>query len=287
MERCKSSMLGSEENVIDFDGRVALVTGSGRGLGAAYARLLASRGAQVMVHDAGVDHDGSGGSPSFADIVVEEISQSGGHAMASYEFLGKKAECNRLVEQVLDTFGSLDILIHNAGLVIFEAIENVDEDHFNRMMDVHVNAPFWLAQSALPIMKHQNYGRIVLTTSGRALYLSGAVPGLTTYNIGKMAQVGLMNALAAEVEGHNIRVNTVSPVAATRMLRRKVDPGTHTADQVAPGVVFLASEQCNLSGIILRADNGKFSTVNLSISEEITLAGDKLTPEGVGAWLTP
>ncbi len=280
-------MVVSDKHAIDFDGRVALITGAGRGLGAAYARLLASRGARVMVHDAGVDQDGTGGDASFADIVVEEIKQSGGDAAASYELLGERSECSRLVERVLDVFGGLDILIHNAGLVIFEAIEKIDEEHFNTMMNVHVNAPFWLAQSALPAMKHRNYGRIVLTTSGRALYLSGAVPGLTTYNIGKMAQVGLMNALGAEVEGYNIRVNAISPVAATRILRRKVEHGTHTADQVAPGVAFLASEQCNLSGIILRADNGKFSTVSPSISEEITLVGDQLTPERIGGWLTP
>ncbi len=274
-----------DKHVIDFNGRVALITGAGRGLGAAYARMLAMRGARVMVHDAGVDQDGTGGDISFADIVVEEIKSSGGEAVASYELLGEKTQCHRLVSRVLDTFGRLDILIHNAGLVIFEAIEKIDEDHFNRMMNVHVNAPFWLAHSALPVMKKCNYGRIVLTTSGRALYLSGAVSGLTTYNIGKMAQIGLMNALAAEVEGYDIKVNAISPVAATRILRRKVERGTYTEDHVAPGVTFLASEQCTLSGIILRAENGKFSTVTPTVSEEITFVGDQLTPENVGKWL--
>ena len=267
---------------IDFAGQTALVTGAGRGLGAAYARLLASRGAQVMVHDAGVDPNGNGADRTLADGVVNSIIEQGGVAAASYELLGERAECHQLVEGVIKTFGRLDILIHNAGIVLFENIEQVNEAQFQTMMDVHVNAPFWLVQAAMPVMRTQNYGRIVLTTSGRTLYVSGAVPGLTLYGIGKMAQVGLMNAMAAEVEGTNIYINAISPVAATRMLRRAVEPGTHTPEQVAPGVAYLASNQCSTSGIILRADNGHFSIVSPHISEEFVLSNTNLTPEAVG-----
>lgn len=270
---------------IRFDGQVALVTGAGRGLGAAYARLLAVRGARVLVHDAGVGPDGQGGDRSVADATVKAITDAGGVAAASYELLGSRSASHALVASAIDQLGRLDILIHNAGLVIFEAIEDVGEDHYRRMMDVHVHAPFWLAQAAMPVMRAQDYGRIVFTTSGRALYTQGAVPGLSTYNIGKMAQVGLMNALAVEGRDDGVRVNAISPVAATRILRRSVAPGTHTAEQVAPGVAYLASARCDVSGVILRADDGRFSTVSPLISEEVAFEGAGLTPEAVGHWL--
>lgn len=270
---------------IRFDGQVALVTGAGRGLGAAYAKLLAARGARVLVHDAGVGPEGQGGDTSVADATVDDITDAGGIAAASYVMLGDRSSSHALVAAAVDRFGRLDILIHNAGLVIFEAIEDVDEAHYRRMMDVHVHAPFWLAQAAMPVMRMQGYGRIVFTTSGRALYTQGAVPGLSTYNVGKMAQVGLMNALAVEGREDGIRVNAISPVAATRILRRSVAPGTHTAEQVAPGVAYLASGRCDVSGVILRADDGRFSTVRPRISEEAAFEGADLTPEAVGGWL--
>jgi NAD(P)-dependent dehydrogenase (short-subunit alcohol dehydrogenase family) len=270
---------------IRFDGQVALVTGAGRGLGAAYARLLAARGARVLVHDAGVGPDGQGGDRSVADATVEAIARAGGNAAANYALLGDRSSSHALVASAIEQFGRLDILIHNAGLVIFEAIEDVDEAHYRRMMDVHVHAPFWLAQAAMPVMRAQGYGRIVFTTSGRALYTQGAVPGLSTYNIGKMAQVGLTNALAVEGRESGVRVNAISPVAATRILRRSVAPGTHTAGQVAPGVAYLASARCDVSGVILRADDGRFSTVSPLISEEVAFEGAGLTPEAVGDWL--
>ncbi len=271
--------------MIDFDGQVALITGAGRGLGAAYARLLAGRGAKVMVHDAGVDEKGGGGDHSAADEVAFRIIKMGGAAAATYELLGSRESGHALVERTVEMFGRIDILIHNAGLVIFEAIEDIDEEHYWRMTDVHVNAPFWLAQAAMPHMREQGYGRIVLTTSGRALRLDGAIPRLSTYNIGKMAQVGLMNALAVEGAASGILVNAISPVAATRMLRRSVESGTFTPEQAAPGVVFLASRNCTISGIILHAANGRFSTMNVKESDELVLENSELTPEAVGDWL--
>lgn len=222
--------------MIDFGGQVALITGAGRGLGAAYAKLLAGRRAKVMVHDAGVDPAGTGSDRTAADGIAFDIIMVGGTAAATYELLGSRESGHALVERTIDMFGRIDILIHNAGLVVFEAIETIDEAHYQRMLDVHVNAPFWLAQAAMPHMRTQGYGRIVLTTSGRALNLDGAVPQLSTYNIVKMAQIGLMNALAAEGRDDGIRANAISPVAATRMLRRSVEPGTFTPEQVAPAL---------------------------------------------------
>lgn len=238
-----------------------------------------------MVHDAGVDEAGGGGDSSTADGVAFGIIKVGGAAAATYELLGSRESAQTLVARTVEMFGRIDILIHNAGLVRFEAIEDIDEDHYRRMLDVHVNAPFWLAQATMPHMREQGYGRIVLTTSGRALTLEGAVPQLSTYNIGKMAQVGLMNALAAEGAADGIRANAISPVAATRMLQRSVEPGTFTAEQVAPGVAYLASRECDLNGVILHAANGRFSVLNVEQTSELVLSGNDLTPEAVGNWL--
>lgn len=173
------------------------------------------------------------------------------------------------------------MLIHNAGLVAFADIDVMDEGLFERMLNINVRAAFWLARAVFPSMKQQHYGRMVFTTSGRAMFLESALPGLTCYTMGKLAQVGLMQSLAAEGAAWNIRVNAVAPVAATRMLRRQVAPGTFRPEHVAPGVAFLASAQCEQSGIILQAGNGHFSTARYARGQEITLAPEALTPEAI------
>lgn len=272
-----------ESGQIDLREQVAVITGAGRGLGAAYAKLFAALGAKVIVHDAGVDPLGHGHCESVADAIVNTIVHSGGEAIASYVMLGSRDSSHQLIAEAVSHYGRLDILVHNAGLVMFESIEQIDEKQFETMMNVHVNAPLWLLQAAVPVMRKRDYGRIVLTTSGRALHPSGAVPGLTLYGIGKMSQVGLMNAVAAELNKCNICVNAVSPVAATRVLRRAVEPGTHTPEQIAPGVAYLASTRCSHSGLILRAGDGRFSLVSPTTSEEFALPHEQLTPDAVAA----
>src|SRR5947209_6223981 len=267
--------------MIRFDGQVAIITGSGRGLGAAYARLLAERGASVVIHDAGVAVDGTGFDPSVADTVVQAITKAGGTAIPCYENIALQAGCRQLIDTTLNQFGRIDILIHNAGLLSFVPIEETDPQLFDRMINVSVAAPFWLSQAAFPVMKQQHYGRIVFTTSGRAMYLEAALPGLTAYSMGKMAQLGLMNALAAEGEAYGIRVNAISPVAATRMLQRQVAPDELRPEQVAPGVAFLASSQCNVSGVVLRASNGQFSVARWAFSEGVMFGTTAITPEAV------
>ena len=269
---------------VRFDDRVAVVTGSGRGLGAAYARLLAERGAAIVVHDAGVRTDGTGGDTSVADAVAKEIRDAGGIALACYENLDSQDACQRVIDVAVDGFGRVDVLVHNAGLVIFAPLDEVDQALFDRMMSVSVAAPFWLARAAFPHMKSRRYGRIVLTTSGRAMVLESARPGLTTYALGKMAQVGLMNGLAAEGSDRGIRVNAISPVAATRVLRRAVDPNTFRTDQVAPAVAFLASDQCDVSGQIIEAGDGEFAVIGYSEDKEVSLGSGEITPEDVAAW---
>ena len=267
--------------VIRFDGQVAIVTGSGRGLGAAYARLLAERGARVVVHDAGVALDGTGSDPEVADAVVREITAAGGTAVPSYENIESREGCQRLIETALSRFGRLDILINNAGWVDRTPLEQIAPERLSRILDVQIAAPLWLAQAALPVMKQQRYGRIVLTSSGIGLWTEGDRPELSGYAIGKAAQLGLMNALTANGAGEDIRVNIISPVAATRVYTGQVAPGELRPEQVAPGVAFLASSACEVSGVILRAGNGHFSTMRWQVGPEVDFGAEAATPEDV------
>jgi NAD(P)-dependent dehydrogenase (short-subunit alcohol dehydrogenase family) len=267
--------------MIRFDDQVAVVTGSGRGLGEAYARLLAERGARVVVHDAGVTLEGQGFDASMADGVASKITAAGGSAIACYENLETRVGCRRVVECALEHFGRLDILVSNAGWVARTPLEEMTPELLARILDIHVAAPLWLAQAALPIMKQQQYGRVVLTSSGIGLWTEGDRPELSGYAIGKSAQLGLMNALTANGAGVNIRVNIISPVAATRVFTGNVTPGELRPEQVAPGVAFLASSSCTVSGMILRASDGHFSTMRWQVGPVVDFGAEVATPEAI------
>lgn len=245
--------------MIRLDNQVAIITGSGRGLGAAYAHLLAERGARVVIHDAGVNKEGTGFDPNVAADAANKICQAGGVAIASDVLLDSRDNCRSLVEMTLEKFDRLDILIHNAGWVAYQSVQELTPDFLHRAISINLEAPTWLAQAAFPIMKRQNYGRIVLTTSDRAIYQQYALRGLAPYAMGKMAQIGLMNVLAVEGKEHSILVNAISPVAKTRMWNVQNEPEDLRPEQVAPGVLYLASGECRESGFILRASNGQFT----------------------------
>jgi NAD(P)-dependent dehydrogenase (short-subunit alcohol dehydrogenase family) len=264
--------------VIRFDDRVAVVTGAGRGLGAAYARALAARGATVVVHDAGVEPDGSGGDPTVADGVVAEITAAGGAAIASDENLEDERAGARLVERALERFGRLDIVVQNAGLVIWEELEVADRS-WDRMRRVSIDAPFQITRAAFPTMKEQGYGRFVFTTSGRAMAVDRTRPGLAAYAVGKMAHFALMLVTAAEGEAHGIHANAISPAAATRVLVRQVAPGELEPEQVVPGVLFLASEECTFSGKVLEAAGGEFDVARWVASDEVDFGRTPVEPE--------
>jgi NAD(P)-dependent dehydrogenase (short-subunit alcohol dehydrogenase family) len=269
--------------MIRFDGRVVVVTGAGRGLGAAHARLFASLGGAVVVHDAGVELDGSGRDQRVADSVVEEILASGGFAEPNHEDLSEPGAPERVVEFTLQRFGRLDVLVHNAGLLAWREIEETDDDLWRRIRMVGVDAAFALCRAAFRIMKRQQYGRIVLTTSGRAMYVDASLPGLSAYSAAKGAQLGLMVALAAEGEPHGIRINAISPVAATRMFRAEVERGELKPELVSPGVAFLASTACDVSGVILRAMDGRFSAVRWDFSPEVDLGRQPVSPDVIAS----
>jgi NAD(P)-dependent dehydrogenase (short-subunit alcohol dehydrogenase family) len=273
--------IAAEDPEIRFDGQVAVVTGAGRGLGAAYARLLAARGAAVVVHDAGVAPDGTGFDPAVANDLMREIVTAGGIAATCHENLEDGAACGRVVAMAIDRFGRLDVLVHNAGVVIFAELGDTGPEVWERMVNLGVHAPFHLIQAALPHMRRQNYGRIVLTTSGRAFSVADCVPGLAAYSVSKTAQLGLMVGVAAELQDIDIKINAIAPVAATRVLRRSAPE--LLPELVAPGVVFLASSACAASGIVLRAAGGRFSAARWTESDGIDLGTGPVGPEVIAA----
>lgn len=235
-----------------------LITGAARGLGFAAARALAQDGARVMLSDLGTDNQGQGRDPSVVAEAAERLRAEGFDVQGHCTDLSDEAECQALVEACVAHFGGLDALVHNAGWVDYQPIEQSSADFFERALAINVMAPVWLCKHAWPHLQASPAPRIVLSTSDRALYIPHARAGLAAYSAGKMAQVGLMNALAAEGAPHGIQVNALSPVARTRMWGEQGEPDDLKPEWVAPGVVFLASARCQVSGYVLRASNGQF-----------------------------
>ena len=262
-------------NNIRFDDRVILVTGAGRGLGAAYARAFAERGASVVVHDAGVEADGTGGDRSVAEAVAREIG-----GVASVENLESEEGCRSTVDAALEHFGRIDVVVQNAGLLVWEELEDARRS-WDLMRRVNVDAPFHVTRAAFPAMKAQGYGRFVFTTSGRAMSVERTRAGLAAYAVGKMAHFALMIVTAREGEPHGVLANAVAPAAATRMLTRAVEPGELEPEQVTPGVLFLASERCTFSGRVLEAAGGAFDVARWMSSEDVDFGREPVEPEAI------
>jgi NAD(P)-dependent dehydrogenase (short-subunit alcohol dehydrogenase family)/putative sterol carrier protein len=245
---------------IHFDGRVAIVTGAGAGLGRAYALELARRGAKVVVNDLGGARDGKGeGSQSAADRVVEEIRSEGGEAVANYDTVASPEGGEAIVATAMEAFGRVDILINNAGILRDKTLLKMDPGEWDGVMDVHLKGAYNVTRPAFVRMREQGYGRIVMTTSAAGLYGNF---GQTNYSAAKMGLVGFMNALKLEGGKYNIQVNTVAPVAATRLTEDVLPPDLFEKvkpEFVAPLVLYLASEQCPATGGIYNAGMGYFN----------------------------
>jgi len=261
-------------DTLSFAGQVALVTGAAGGLGFAYSRLLAQRGAHVVMQDVGATLDGTGRDPQRIDHAVARLRAEGLSVEASHQDIQSRSAAAARVADILQRHGRLDVILHNAGWVEYQRIDAVDEDRFDHMMAVAAKAPLWLAQAAWPAMQAQGHGRIVLTTSDRALYPQYVQHGLAAYAAAKSAAVGIVNVLAVEGAAHGIVVNAVSPVAKTRMWGVEGEPDELHPEAVAPGVVFLASRACIEGGWILRASNGQFHATRLSEAEGVRYPRD-------------
>lgn len=261
-------------NEPDFKGQAVLVTGAGRGLGLAYARSIGQLGATVLLHDVGAESDGCGRDGTIAETAAAALRAEGIDAHPFAGAIDTPDGCRTLVRDCIELCGRLDALIHNAGWVAYERIEELKEPSFDHMMAVTAKAPLWLAQAAWPGMREASYGRIVITTSCRALYPQYVQKGLTSYAAAKMAAVGVMNVLADEGAEHGIVVNAVSPVAKTRMWGVEGEPDDLKPSAVAPGVAFLASNACTEGGWVLRAANGQFHATRAVEAEGVDYPRD-------------
>lgn len=245
---------------IDFEDRVAIVTGAGGGLGRSHALLLASRGARVVVNDVGTTVDGAGSSEDPAAKVAAEIEAAGGSAVADTSSVATPEGGRAVVEAALRAFGRIDIVVNNAGILADKSFANMTPELFDAVLDVHLRGAFFVTWPAWEKMREQGYGRIVSTSSSSGLYGNF---GQANYSTAKMGLVGFTRTLAIEGARHGIKANAIAPVAATRMtepllgpLAAKLDPAL-----VSPVVAWLASEGCPVTGEIYAAGGGRVAKV--------------------------
>jgi len=245
---------------LDYKGKVAVVTGAGAGLGRIYALELAKRGASVVVNDLGGSRDGSGsGSTSPAESVVKEIQAMGGKAVANFDSVATKEGGEAIIKTALDTFGRVDIVINNAGILRDKSFINMEPSTWQTVVDVHLTGAYNVTRPAFKIMKENGYGRIVMTTSAAGLYGNF---GQTNYGAAKMGLVGMMNTLKLEGAKYDIKVNTIAPIAASRLTEDILPPDMLEKlkpEFVAPLVCYLASDRCSHSGAIFNAGMGYYN----------------------------
>ncbi|RSU55118.1 SDR family NAD(P)-dependent oxidoreductase [Sphingobium yanoikuyae] len=242
--------------MLRFDDRVALITGAGRGLGRAYALLLAARGAKVVVNDPGVSMQGEGTDTGPAQSVVEEIRAAGGQAVASTDSVATPEGGQAMIDLARDHFGSIDILIHNAGIVRRGGLAELSYADFETVLDVHLRGAFHVVRAAFPHMCAANYGRIVLTGSINGLYGNA---GVVNYSVAKAGMIGLSNVAAIEGAAHGVKSNIILPGAVTRMAEG-LDTSAYPPmdpELVAPAVGYLAHQDCAVSGEMLIAIAGR------------------------------
>jgi NAD(P)-dependent dehydrogenase (short-subunit alcohol dehydrogenase family) len=259
---------------IDFQGRVAIVTGAGAGLGRSHALLLAERGAKVVVNDLGGAVDGTGGSAKAADAVVAEIKAKGGEAVANHDSVSDPASAANIVRTAMEAFGRIDILVNNAGILRDKSFAKMEIADFDTVVDVHFLGSAYVTKAAWPVMQQQQYGRIVMTSSNSGLYGNF---GQSNYAGAKTAVVGLMNALKQEGGKYGILVNTIAPVAATRMTEALLPPKLlpHLKPEyVSQAVAYLCSEACSATGDIISAGAGFYAKIQIMEAEGLFFGVD-------------
>ena len=252
---------------VSFENRVVIVTGAGNGLGKAYALELGKRGAKVVVNDLGGAVDGSGSGNSPADDVVNEIIENGGEAVANYDSVATKDGGESIVQTAVDSFGTVDAVINNAGILRDKSFANITEEEFSLIIEVHLKGTYFVTQPAFKIMKENNYGRIVNVASPSGLFGNF---GQTNYGAAKMGIVGLTNVLAIEGAKYNIKVNVIAPTAYTRMTEALLpeDVGKlFSAELVTPMVTYLASEACEPTHEIFGVAAGRFARIGIITHE--------------------
>jgi NAD(P)-dependent dehydrogenase (short-subunit alcohol dehydrogenase family) len=248
-----------------FDGRVAVITGGGRGLGRAYALLLGSRGAKVVVNDPGVSMQGEGTDAGPAEEVVREIKRAGGEAVADTASVATPTGGASIVRTALDTYGRIDILIHNAGITRGAPLHEMTQEEFDLVLDVHLRGAFHVVRPALPHMYKNRYGRVVLTSSVNGLYGNYRQ---AHYSAGKAGLIGLSNVIALEGAAEGVKSNVIVPAAVTRMAEGKDTSAfpPMTPEMVAPAVAWLCHDTCSITGEMLIALAGRVARAYIAES---------------------
>lgn len=267
---------------LGYDGKVAIITGAGGGLGRQHALLMAKRGALIVVNDLGGSVDGTGANASAAQKVVDEIKAAGGEAVADHNSVATPEGGEAIVQTAIDTFGRVDIVMNNAGILRDKAFHNMEPDLLNPVLDVHLKGAFYVTKPAFVRMREQGYGRIISTSSAAGVFGNF---GQTNYGAAKMGLVGFTRVLGVEGAKFNIKANAIAPLAMTRMtenilggLKDKLDPGL-----VSPLVAFLAHEDCPVTGQLFSVGGGRVAQVFLG--ETNGYYNPNLTPEDVqGNW---
>jgi len=278
-----------------FDDRVAVITGAGRGLGRAYALLLASKGAKVVVNDPGVGLKGDGVDAGPAEAVAREIRAAGGEAVACTESVATPAGGKAIIDAALGRYGRIDILIHNAGIVRAASLKTMTQDEFDSVLDVHLRGAFHVVRPAFPRMCEAGYGRIVLTSSIGGLYGNH---DQANYGVAKAGLIGLSNVVALEGAAEGVKCNVIVPAAVTRMAEG-LDTSAYPAmgpDLVAPVVGWLAHEACSITGEMMVSIAGRVAKAFVGetpgvyrpswtidqVGEEMEAIGDTAAP-----WILP
>jgi NAD(P)-dependent dehydrogenase (short-subunit alcohol dehydrogenase family) len=274
----------SSSNTIDFKGRVAIVTGAGGGLGRQHALALAARGAKVVVNDLGAARDGSGGSVSAAQAVVDEIVAAGGEAIANGASVTDFEAVQAMVQQAVDAWGRVDILVNNAGILRDKSFAKMEIADFKLVVDVHLMGAVNCTKAVWALMNEQKYGRIVMTTSSSGLYGNF---GQSNYGAAKLALVGLMQTLSIEGAKNDIRVNCLAPTAATRMtedLFPKEMLEAFQPDAVVPAMLVLAAEDAP-NRTVLCAGAGVFEAAHITLTQGVWLGNGPDAAEQLAARL--